>query len=55
MKTALTKSEIIKLSLSETREKRKLQDCKVFKIKLSSNKLNLYQRDYLKRIFLEAK
>jgi len=51
----ITKNQQIKDSLSATREKRKTQTCKVYELKLSENKFNLKQIDFLHRIFLEAK
>jgi len=51
----ITKNQQIKDSLSITREKRKTQTCKVYELKLSENKFNLKQIDFLHRIFLEAK
>jgi transposase len=51
----ITKNQQIKNSLSVTREKRKTQTCKVYELKLSDNKLNITQIDFLYRIFLEAK
>lgn len=51
----ITKNQQIKDSLLATREKRKTQTCKVYELKLSENKLNIFQIDFLHRIFLEAK
>jgi transposase len=51
----ITKNQQIKDSLSATREKRKTQTCKVYELKLSENKFNIFQIDFLHRIFLEAK
>lgn len=39
----------------ETLERRQNQQCKVFSLKIDESHLNLMQKDYLKRIFLEAK
>jgi len=50
-----TKNQRIKDSLLITREKRKTQTCKVYELKLSENKFNLQQIEFLNRIFLEAK
>lgn len=50
-----TKSQQIKNSLAQTREKRKSQTCKVFELKLVDNQLNKLQKEFLKRIFLESK
>ena len=51
----ITKNQQIKDSLSATREKRKTQTCKVYELKLSENKFNRNQFEFLYRIFLEAK
>jgi hypothetical protein len=49
------KNQKIKDSLANTREKRKTQSCKVYELKLSENKFNRDQFEFLHRIFLEAK
>lgn len=46
----MTKNEQIKESLRLTREKRLTQDCKVFELKLISNSMNKYQREFFKKI-----
>ena len=45
----------IKDSLRKTREKRKSQVCKVYELKVDKSSLNLIQKEYLKKIFIEAK
>lgn len=50
-----TKSEKIRQSLKETREKRLSQDCRVFELKIVKNKLSRKTKKYLTRLFLEAK
>jgi putative transposase len=50
-----TKNQQIKDSLIATRNKRKNQVCKVYEIKLISNKMNISQKEFLNRVFLEAK
>ena len=42
-------------SMKLTKEKRKFQECKVFELKIVSNKLNKVQKDHLKMLFIEAK
>lgn len=51
----MTKNQQIINSLNQTREKRKSQTCKVFELKLVDNQMNSYQKEFLKRIFLESK
>jgi len=51
----IKKNNLISLSMSATREKRKTQKCKVVTVKIQSNKLNLSQRTALKMLFVEAK
>jgi len=46
---------LISMSMSETKEKRKTQSCKVFTVKIQSNKLNQKQKEQLKMLFVEAK
>ncbi len=50
-----TKSEKIRQSLKETREKRLSQDCHVFELKIVKNKLSRKTKKSLQRLFLEAK
>lgn len=45
----------IKTTLKATKAKRKLQTCKVFKLKIKTNKLSNTSIYYLNRLFLEAK
>lgn len=49
------KNKKISEALAKTREKRLNQECKVFDLKIINNKLNLNQKEALKRVFLEAK
>jgi len=51
----LSKSEKIKNSLKKTKEKRKTQICRVFELKIQTNKLSKTTLYYLNRLFLEAK
>ena len=50
-----TKSETIKKSLSETREKRKFQDCKVYELKLDISHIHKKKLNDLNLLFTEAK
>ena len=45
----------IKATLALTREKRKSQVCRVFKVKIQQNRLSKKQREELKMVFVEAK
>lgn len=51
----MTKNEQIKQSLLKTREKRKSQRCKVYSLKIQTNKLSKKQRETLKMMFVEGK
>lgn len=51
----MTKNEKIKQSLMKTREKRKSQRCKVYSLKIQTNKLSKKQREALKMMFVEGK
>lgn len=51
----LEKNKKIKQSFLRTREKRQLQECKVFSLKIQNNKLNKIQKEQLKMLFVEAK
>ena len=50
-----TKSDIIKASLAETRQRRKSQDCKSFELKFDLSHLSKAKSESLKLLFLEAK
>lgn len=50
-----TKKDKIKQTLLETRLKRKTQNCSVFTLKVSSNKLNTMQKECLDMFFIEAR
>lgn len=50
-----TKSDIIKKSLEETRQRRKNQECKVYELKLDISHLSKEKLNNLKLLFLEAK
>ena len=52
---SIEKSNKIKQTLAETKERRKSQKCFVFKTKINKQKLNAVQREQLDRLFLEAK
>lgn len=45
----------IKQTLKETRERRSLQECKVYELKIDYSHLNLIQKEKLKMYFVEAK
>ncbi len=55
MTATLEKRQKIKESLRKTKEKRKNQMVKVFQLKISYSNLNQHQKQWLERIFLEAK
>jgi putative transposase len=54
-RTRLSKNSAIKKTLKKTKKKRKKQVCKVVKVKIQSNKLNLRQKEALKMLFVEGK
>ena len=54
-KSSDEKKRKIKETLQLTREKRKSQSVKVYALKIDESHLNISQRQYLQRIFLEAK
>ena len=51
----LAKNKRIAKTIQETRNKRSQMDCKVFTLKIQTNKLNASQREALKMQFVEAK
>lgn len=51
----MTKNEQIRQSLLKTREKRKSQECKVYSLKIQTNKLSKKQKESLKMMFVEGK
>lgn len=51
----MSKSDSIKNSLKETKQRRKSQDCKVFRVKFDRSKLGSSKKSSLNRLFLEAK
>ncbi|RUM46500.1 MAG: transposase, partial [Hydrogenothermus sp.] len=53
--TVLDKKQRIKESLKKTKEKRKNQIPKVYQLKISYSNLNKQQKQWLERVFLEAK
>ncbi len=55
MTATLEKRQKIKESLRKTKEKRKNQVVKVFQLKISYSNLNKNQKQWLERVFLEAK
>ena len=55
MKASDEKKLKIKDSLQKTREKRSHQICKVYSVKIDESKLNIPQKLWLNKIFLEAK
>lgn len=50
-----SKKLAIKNSIQKTREKRKLQDVRVFELKINESKLNKQQNQHLNKLFIEAK
>jgi transposase len=55
MTATLDKNQKIKESLKKTKEKRKNQIPKVYQLKISYSNLNKEQKQWLERVFLEAK
>lgn len=55
MKTSQEKINKIKETLVQTREKRKSQVCKCYTLKIDYSHTNRQQKEWLKRIFIEAK
>lgn len=55
MKTSQEKINRIKETLAQTREKRKSQVCKNYTLKIDYSHTNKHQKEWLKRIFIEAK
>lgn len=51
----LDKNESIRQAIKFTRDKRKLQVCKVYRVKIDQSALNGIQKEQLTRMFLEAK
>ena len=51
----MTKSEQIKKSIQQTKEKRKSQVCKIFEIKFDKSHLSKEKRTFLNMLFVEAK
>lgn len=51
----MTENEQIRQSLLETRVKRKSQECKVYSLKIQTNKLSKKQKESLKMMFVEGK
>ncbi len=52
---SLSKSETIKATLAATKERRKHQTCKTFRVKIASSHLSQETLHHLKMLFLEAK
>ena len=55
MATTIQKRQKIKESLKKTKEKRKNQIAKVYQLKISYSNLNQKQKQWLEKVFLEAK
>ena len=55
MRVSEEKKAKIKASLTATHEKRKSQVCKVYALKIDESHLNNQQKEWLSRIFIEAK
>jgi putative transposase len=51
----LAKNAQIKATMQQTMDRRKTQICRVFDLKINTNKLNKKQSEHLTRLFLEAK
>jgi hypothetical protein len=51
----MSKADTIKTTLKETRQRRKTQDCKVYTCKFDASHLSKQKKEYLNRLFLEAK
>lgn len=51
----MAKNEKIRRAIKETREKRKSQECKVYSLKIQTNKLSKKQKESLKMMFVEGK
>lgn len=47
--------EARKLTRQATRERRKVQDCKVYELKINYGYLSREKKSYLNRLFLESK
>lgn len=54
-KTSDAKKEQIKATRNATRERRKTQTCKCYTLKIVQNRLNKTQKQYLHKVFIEAK
>ena len=54
-KTSDSKKAQIKATINATRERRKLQECKCYTLKIVENKLKKEQKEYLRKVFIEAK
>jgi len=54
-KTSDAKKEQIKATRNATRERRKTQTCKCYTLKIVQNRLNKTQKEYLRKVFIEAK
>ena len=53
--TRLEKNSNIKKSMQETLERRSLQKCFVYKVKIDESRLSKKQKEQLKMLFVEAK
>jgi len=51
----MSKADTIKTTLKATKQRRKSQDCKVYMCKLDFSHLSKQKKEYLNRLFLEAK
>ena len=49
------KGEEFKIKLKDTRDRRKSMDCKTFEVKFDKSKFSTEKKNYLNRLFLEAK
>jgi len=54
-KTSDSKKAQIKATINATRERRKSQECKCYTLKIVENKLKKEQKEYLRKVFIEAK
>lgn len=55
MKASQEKIDKIKQTLFQTRERRKIQVCKIYKLKIDKSHLSSQQNKFLSKIFIEAK
>lgn len=54
-KSSITKNKNIASSMAVTMAKRKMQQCRVYKVKIDESRLSVKQKEQLKMLFVEAK